>query len=239
MKHFADFYDQLADKKAAKERANKVLKYIRKYNPQAKNILELGTGNGNVLSNFPKKYKLSGLDIEKRFIRLTKEKVPKANLFTSSMHNFKINKKFDVIFSIFDSINFLKNFYQWKETFKTIYQHLGNKGLFIFDVYTPLMLKNTKPITHFSEEQFGFMLTKGTVKGNNLIWNFKIFEKKKNNLYQMHKTLFNEKIFPIKKIEDQITKYFEIIEKLDEETLKKPTKNSERLIYITKKQNKI
>ena len=79
-KHFADFYDQVSDKIAAKERAENVLFYINKYHPKAETVLELGTGNGNVLASFPKNYKLNGLDIKKKFIKLTKEKVPNESI---------------------------------------------------------------------------------------------------------------------------------------------------------------
>lgn len=51
-KHFSNFYDEISSRFDAKKRADKVLKYIRKYSPKAKNVLELGTGNGKVLSFF-------------------------------------------------------------------------------------------------------------------------------------------------------------------------------------------
>ena len=53
----------------------------------------------------------------------------------------KIDERFDVIFSVFDSINFLENFRQWKSTFKAVNEHLNDDGLFIFDMYTPKALR--------------------------------------------------------------------------------------------------
>jgi len=235
-KHFADFYDALADKKEAGQRSLKVQKYINKHHKKAKSILELGTGNGNVLSFFPEKYKLSGLDIEKRYVKLAKRKVKRAKLYAASMHNFEIPDKFDAIFSIFDSINFLKNFKQWKQTFDTVHKHLNDSGLFIFDMYTPLMLKETKKAKpRLFKESFGFLLDKGIVKGNTLTWHFHIYEKKKGNKYNLHSFFFTEKIFPPNKAEALLRKKFKILEKVDGDTLKKPGKYTTRLLYVVRK----
>jgi ubiquinone/menaquinone biosynthesis C-methylase UbiE len=237
-KHFADFWEELASPKSARERGRKVLKYIEKYFPEAKSILELGVGNGNVLTAFPKKYGLSGLDIEKKYVALAKKKLSNASFYVSSMHNFRIKQKFDVIFSVYDSINFLRNLKQWSETFNTVNKHLNKDGLFVFDFYTPFMLGIAKKWVSFSKEPFGFMMDKGIVKGNNLTWDFKIFEKKNNNIYEMHQTYFHERIFPVVEVERRLKKYFRIIEKLDEETLKKPTKSTCRLLYICRKKER-
>tara|TARA_Y100000034_G_scaffold122983_1_gene169154 strand:- start:438 stop:1130 length:693 start_codon:yes stop_codon:yes gene_type:complete len=217
-KHFADFWNQITSHKGAKSRANSVLKRIRKYSPNAKSVLELGVGNGLVLSLFPKKYSLSGLDVEKKFVDLSKKRMPRAHLFTASMHNFKIKKNFDVVFSVYDSINFLENINQWKQTFESVYNHLNEKGLFIFDMFLPVILEKAKEWVKFSEEPFGYMIDTGIVKGNKLTWDFKIFEKKKK-LYEMHQFLFHERIFLVEDIKKSLNKYFEILEskKIDDD----------------------
>ena len=235
-KSFADFYDEISSKSEAKERAEKVLRYIKKYIPKAQTILELGTGNGNVLVNFPKNYELYGLDIEKKYVDLTKEKLPKAHLWTSSMHNFKINKKFDVIFSVFDSINFLKDFNQWEETFQTANKHLNEGGLLIFDMYTKKVLEQNKgKPASFWKEKFGFASDEGIVSGNNLTWKFKIFERTKRDNYKLHDFEFNEKIFPVKEVDSTLKKYFKILEKRDWETLNNLNEKSLRVLYVLRR----
>jgi ubiquinone/menaquinone biosynthesis C-methylase UbiE len=239
-KSFADFYDEISNKSEAKERAGKVLKYIKKYNAKTQSILELGTGNGNVLINFPKNYELYGLDIEKKYVNLTKEKLPKAYLWTSSMHNFKINKKFDVIFSVFDSINFLKDINQWKETFENVYNHLEEGGLFIFDMYTKRVLEHNKgKPASFWKEKFGFASDEGIVNGNNLTWKFKIFERTNGDNYKLHNFEFNEKIFLDKQVESILKKYFKIIEKRDWENMGNPNKKSLRILYVLRKEKRV
>ena len=233
-KDFGDYWDELASIKSAKKRAKKVLSLIRKYNPKAKSILELGVGSGNVLKCFPKRYNLFGLDIGQKYVKLAQKKMPYANLIVSSMHNFKINKKFDVIFSVYDSINFLESFDQWKQTFKTVHNHLNDQGIFIFDMYTPKMLERGKNWSHFSKEKFGYMWDKAEVKGNKLTWHFHIFEKQKGNSYALNEYRFHERMFPVKKTEQELKKHFKIIKKLENVDFCNLT-IKERVLYVVKK----
>lgn len=233
-KDFGDYWDDLADVQSARRRAKRVLELIRKYNPKAKSIMELGVGSGNVLKCFPKKYDLFGLDIDQKYVKLAQKKMPCANLIVSSMHNFKINKKFDVIFSIYDSINFLESFEQWKQTFKTVHKHLNEPGIFIFDMYTPQMLERGKNWSFFSKEKFGYMWDKAEVKGNKLTWHFHIFEKQKGNNYKLNEYKFHEWMFSVKKIEKELRKYFKIIKKFENVDFCEFTIN-ERILYVVKK----
>lgn len=235
-KPFAAFYDALSDKAAARERAMKVVRFIRRYHPDARSVLELGTGNGNVLVNFPEKYELYGLDIEEAFIELTRQKVPEAHLFVASMHDFEVDAKVDVIFSVYDSINFLEEFEQWTQTFAAVHRHLYEGGLFIFDTYTPLVLeRNREAPAIFSEEPFGFSSDEGIVEGNQLTWDHKLFEQIERNIYELHQYYFRERVYPIKEVEVALTKNFRILERVDAESLEDPSEETLRILYVAKR----
>lgn len=242
MKHFAEFYDVLSDRAEAKERAEKVLVYINKYFADAKSVLELGVGNGDVLSCFPEQYTLYGLDIEEEYVELARNKLPHAELYVSSMHNFEINARFDVIFSIYDSINFLESFEQWEQTFNAVHKHLDEKGLFIFDMYTPGILEKEKNELQrrdnratFWRVPIGFVSDKAIIEGNTLTWDFKIFERVQDDLYQLHEYQFTERIFPPRRVGRALEKKFEILEKVDYDTLKQQNKHTSKLLYVTSK----
>ncbi len=201
------------DKKAARERAERILKPIRKHNEKAKKVLELGVGLGAVLENFPKKFIIYGLDIEEEYIDVCKKKIKRGKFFVSSMHNFKINEKFDVIFSVFDSINSLDDFSQWKSTFKAVSHHLNERGLLIFDMYTP------KTLQYFRGEKAragkiskGYEIEWAIVKGNTLTWDLKIFERITEDTYQINEYLWKETIYPVPKVESALSKHFEILQ---------------------------
>lgn len=228
MKDFADFYDDISGQKGAKLRALSVLKYVRKYKLAPKNILELGVGNGNVIKHMPKKVNLYGLDINKKYLKLAKTKAPTLKTVHSSMHNFKTKQEFDLIYCVFDSINFLQNFTRWKQTFKVVKNHLSEEGLFIFDMYTPKMLehqKNNPP--SFYKEKFGYVIDEGIIRGNKLTWIFRIFEKQKGNNYKLWTEKFEERIFTEKQVEAELKEHFKILKK---ETIEDGLK----VIYVLK-----
>lgn len=201
------------DKKAAKDRADRVLKAIKKYHLKTKNVLELGVGLGVVLFHF-KKYEKSGLDLNKEYVKYAKEVIPDANLYVQSMHNFLIKEKFDVIFSVHECINEVKPYKNWEATFKQAFKHLNNDGLLVFDMRTKKHLEDMKKqIVKLEETPTGYVYDNTVVKGNKLTWDTTYFKKVKNNLYKVEKDKYDEYIYPITKVKKSLEKNFEVIEK--------------------------
>ena len=234
-KGFADYWDDLADVKSARARADKVIRFVRKHHSRPGSVLELGVGSGNVLRHFPASWDRYGLDLYEEYLVLARKKMPDAQLLAASMHDFTFERTFDVIFSIFDSINFLENFAQWRSTFKNVYEHLEDDGVFVFDTYTPLMLEKAKTWSIFTEEPFGYLWDKGVVTGNRLTWRFTIFEHLEGARYEKNTFEFRERIYPVEKVEAELTKRFTILEKIDGETLEAPRGDTFRLLYVAKK----
>lgn len=219
LKPFLSFWESTTSEEVARERARYVLKPISEYHKQAKKILEIGCGIGEVLVNLPERYTIYGLDIGKDYIEVCKKKIPEGKFFVSSMHNFKIDEKFDVIFSVY-AINFLKDFAQWKSTFKVVDEHLNRNGLFIFDVYTPKMLRDTlqslqkhdRSTSSVKEFSKGYYYEKEIVKGNTRILDTGIFERLPNGLYQLNKYRRRERIYPVAKMKNALSEHFDILE---------------------------
>jgi SAM-dependent methyltransferase len=219
-KPFVTFWGSLTSKEGGKARARCVLELVNAYCEQAQKILEIGCGIGEVLANLPERYAVYGLDVERDYIEVCRRRIPRGKFFVSSMHNFKVDEKFDVIFSANDAVNFLKDFAQWKSTFKAVSEHLNTGGLFIFDVYTPKMLRDTvrwlekynRSTSSVREFAKGFYYDREIVKGNTLTWDSRIFEKLPNGLYQLHKYKFKETIYPVAKMKKALSEYFEIVE---------------------------
>lgn len=231
-KHYVEFYDEKDITLNAHKRANSVLININKFHPRAKKILELGVGTGDVMKFFPKKYTLGGLDIDKKSIEFAKKNIPHVSLFLSSMHNFKSDKQ-DVIFSIFDSMNYLANFTKWKQTFKTVSDHLNEDGLFIFDMYLLNIIRFSNPRFLFLEESSGYYFDKVVSSGSCLHWKSTIFESIEKDTYKRRFIKWTERIYPPTRVEKEVKKYFKILHKYDAETSGKQNSKTRRMIYIT------
>jgi SAM-dependent methyltransferase len=219
-KPFVTFWESLISKEGGRERARIVLEPVNEYCKQAKKILEIGCGPGEVLVNLPDRYAVYGLDVERDYVEVCRRRMPRGKFFVSSMHNFKVDERFDVIFSANDAVNFLKDFAQWRSTFKMVSEHLNRGGLFIFDVYTPKMLRDTvrwlekynRSTSSVREFAKGFYYDREIVKGNTLTWDSRVFEKLPNGLYRLHKYRFKEAIYPVAKMKSALSQYFDIVE---------------------------
>ena len=73
-----------------------------------------------MLKHLQDTYQVSGLDISSRMLSIARKKVPRAKLFRQDMVDFQINDRFDVIFCVFDSINHVQRFSDWKKVFARV-----------------------------------------------------------------------------------------------------------------------
>lgn len=212
---FAKFYDEMC-----KEVAPTFIKFIKskvkKYKPKAESILELACGTGNVLIPLANDYNAFGLDLSKQMLNVAKKKKSKVKKFIhADMTNFKIDKKFDVVFCVFDSINHLLKFSDWKKMFRKVKEHLKYDGLFLFDMNTLNKIKYIKsesPRLRLITNSNGYNVNKTYVKNNTAVWEEITFLKKKGNIYTMHKELIKEKSFPIRNVKKALNKYYKILE---------------------------
>ena len=136
---FGEFYDAvMGDRRAA---AEQVVELIRAAKPNAKNVLELGCGTGSILKCLQDAYEVSGLDISGKMLSVARKKVPRSKLYRQDMVDFRIGDRFDVIFCVFDSINQVRRFSDWKKVFAAVRRHLSPGGCFIFDINTQRKLE--------------------------------------------------------------------------------------------------
>lgn len=115
-----------------------VSKYIRK----TPGVLELGAGNCKLATHLKRKYRnILATDISFRMLSLNNKK----NLakVCCDMTELPFRKKFDLIISTFDSVNYLLYKKDLRKLFKEISGILNTDGIFTFDVS---MEKNS--ITH-------------------------------------------------------------------------------------------
>ena len=138
---FSKHYDEVIGDRS--KEAEKIKKLIKEFNPKAKTILELACGTGAILEYFTKEYTVSGLDLSKGMITVARREIPSGEFFHQDMTNFKLEKKFDVILCLFDSINHLLKFSDWQKVFKNSYKHLNDGGVLIFDINTEFKLQQS------------------------------------------------------------------------------------------------
>ncbi|RLG54046.1 MAG: hypothetical protein DRN99_05785 [Thermoproteota archaeon] len=235
-KPFAEFYDSILEGDPYAEKYYQIVnRFIEKYNPTARKILELAVGTGNVIGKFPsQKFELHGLDISENYLKIAREKYPHIKYYKQDMSSFQVGEKFDVIFLIFDAINWLTSFSKWESLFDRVKEHLNPNGLFIFNTYSKRALNLFKKWENYSITKFskGIMFDKPSVKRNTLTWEVLLFEKAENHIYQLHRYELIEKIYSLTTIKRALSKRLQILEILDEETGGKVTPKTFKIIFV-------
>ena len=234
---FANYYDLLMGDYSLL--LNAIHTLITHYAPKRKQlrILELGCGTGTILKTFPKSYKLYGLDIAKDMITIAKQKVPHATFVVGDMTNFSLPQKFDVILCVFDSINHLTHFAQWKKVLRLAARHLSKGGVFIFDINTPKRLNTLTTFPPYVKKlnKTTLAVEKLTMKKKNLYaLQIAILENINSATPNIFEEIVEEAAFTKEKVTNEITKHF-VLEKMFDPFRKYVTKNTGRIFFTCRK----
>jgi SAM-dependent methyltransferase len=231
---FAKYYDSLMSD--PKDKVALINGWIKKYNSKATSVLEIACGTGAILKLMEKQYAVSGLDLSKEMLSIAKKKIKKGNLYHQDMTSFSLNKKFDVVLCIFDSINHLPKFSDWNNVFKNSYKHLKKEGIFIFDVNTIKKFNRFGKAKNVFLNPMGknFVIEKASViSKNKLEFSQILLENQKGNNYKLFEEKVIEVAFEKDKIINALEKYFKVLLVFDPKR-KSPSKNSERLYFVCK-----
>jgi SAM-dependent methyltransferase len=227
---FGEFYDVVMGDR--REAAEQVMELIRAAKPDAKNVLELGCGTGSILKRLQDAYEISGLDISGKMLSVARKKVPRSKLYRQDMVDFRIDGRFDVIICVFDSINHVRHFSDWKKVFAAVSRHLSPGGCFIFDINTPRKLERhiaQPPWVHrFQRNLLIIDVTALPSGGSN--WNVKVFEHLNDNRYVLHEEDIVEVSFPLRRIVAALRAHYVKVRVIDSDR-SRPSAKSERLFF--------
>jgi ubiquinone/menaquinone biosynthesis C-methylase UbiE len=131
---FAKYYDLIYHWKDYKKESDALLKLILKYQKsKGKDLLEAGCGTGHHLQYLNKKFNCIGTDINQGILNVAKEKNKGVSFKRADMITMNLNKKFDVIISMFSSIGYVKTIENLEKTLQNLSKHLKKGGVIIIE----------------------------------------------------------------------------------------------------------
>ena len=154
----ARYYDALVGDAQATE---SWCKFIEKHVP-GKELLELACGSGEITIALAKRgYRIDASDLSEAMIHeaMRKEKND-IHFFVMDMNAFTVEKQYDGILCLCDSINYLIEENQIQALFKRVYEHLRKDGVWLFDTHSLDRLEEFQD--EFYEE--------GIVEGKQYAW---------------------------------------------------------------------
>lgn len=143
---YSQYYDLLYSNKDYLSEVEYIDKLIKSNTNNAKTLLDMGCGTGKHAELFCNKgYVVHGIDLSLDMLKIAetrrKGKEKNLNFSHSNITNLNLNKKFDVIVSLFHVMSYQNSNEELIKAFEVAKEHLNDGGIFIFDFwYGPAVL---------------------------------------------------------------------------------------------------
>ena len=140
---FSQYYDDLYSAYDYEADCNHLIEVFKRYCTQTpKSILDLGCGTGtHALTLATKGFHITGIDMSKTQIESAMKKAKmsevseRVNFIHGDMRDFSLDKKFDVVVSLFGSFCYLLEDEDIEMTFRNIHNHLQENGIVVFEFW--------------------------------------------------------------------------------------------------------
>jgi SAM-dependent methyltransferase len=129
---------------------------LTKHQHSPKTVLDLCCGTGTFTRMLMERgYQASGVDISAEMIDVARRRCLEAGLDiefrVQDAAKLRFGRKFDLIVSLFDSLNYIVEAASLQQAFHRVNEHLNADGLFVFDMNTELALS----IGLFNQDNLG------------------------------------------------------------------------------------
>jgi len=211
---------------------------IKRHNPTATSLLELGCGTGSIMAGFAGTYQLTGIDQSAKMLQIAQHKLPAATLHEGTIAGFELHEQFDVIICVFDTLNHLTDFSDWRKLFASAKKHLRSNGLFIFDMNTIGRLQALSHIPSYVQDfKTGTMeMIIEPVSSGEVVWHVVIQEPAADGAIQVYQERVHEASFPLSEVITEIKTHFTILEQFDSQHAA-PTDRSDRVYFVCQLSN--
>lgn len=120
---------------------------LRRFERHPETVLDLGCGTGSMsvlLAN--KGYRVIGADISEDMLTVAAQKAAECDnppfFIRQPMQKLRLPMPMDAVVCLLDSLNYVTQPEDVRETMRRVYRNLTPGGIFIFDINTPYKLKN-------------------------------------------------------------------------------------------------
>jgi cyclopropane fatty-acyl-phospholipid synthase-like methyltransferase len=139
--HFAFLYDVLMDEAPYEKWLDFFQKKVSGHLNSAKSLLDIGCGTGTLAIQLAGQgFNVTGVDLSDEMLAVSASKLAETDqritFVQQDMRQLQLGQTFPIATAFCDVINYLESFEDVKETFSSVYDHLDDGGLFLFDVHS-------------------------------------------------------------------------------------------------------
>lgn len=239
---FAKIYDDLINEDINYDNmVSRIIEICNEHNIECKDYLDVACGTGNVTVRLAKHFKdIYAVDLSEDMLREAfnklKENRIKGKIICQDMTEMQLNRKFDLITSVLDSTNYITDEDDLEKYFSSVKEHLKDDGIFIFDVNSYYKLSEIlgNNIYTYSEEDVFY--TWENVFEDDMVSMFLTFFVKQGELYERFEEEHFERAYKEEELESALSNCgLKVINKFDGYSNNKVQANSERIVYVVKK----
>jgi len=244
----AEIYDQVMHDVDYEAWTDYIEEIIMQHHHKAEDLLELACGTGTMALSIEEfgYYNIVATDISPQMIEIAQKKAKKersdVEFKTMDFLELDLDRKFDIVYMIFDSLNYLHNDDHILKLHQNVREVLNPDGLFIYDFTTPR--NSMKAISYLDKEEQQVndsvryqRESKYDHKDRVHTNTFKIerLSPQSGEIVQSFQEVHKQRIYSLEEITDLINKTdFEIIEAYDGFQLVPARKNSLRITMVLK-----
>lgn len=143
---YSQYYDLLYSDKDYSSEVSYIDSLIKSSKANSKSLLDMGCGTGKHASLLcDKGYIVHGIDLSEDMLKIAKTRISgkedKLSFSHSNIQELSLNKKFDVVVSLFHVMSYQNSNDELIKAFEVAKNHLNDEGVFIFDFwYGPAVL---------------------------------------------------------------------------------------------------
>lgn len=241
---FAYVYDELTDDISYQKRAAYFDGIIQSVTHQRGILLDLACGTGSLSEEFAKLgYDVIGADCSEDMLAVAMEKRVESGLdiiyLCQSMQDLDLYGTVDAAVCALDSLNHITELDELQKAMDKVSLFLHPDGVFVFDVNTAYkhqqVLGNQNFVYDYDDV---YLVWKNTLLPQNTIQiDLDLFEKEGDHYFRTSES-FQERAYTQQELEQVLKKAGLKIEAIyHEDSLQPPMETSQRLIYVTTKEN--
>lgn len=208
-KVFSKLYDKFMEFSDYGAWEKQIEELIQEGQPNGKQLLDIGCGTGELLLRMAKNYQCDGMDLSEGMLKVAQRKLKhrEVRLFLGDMVEFDTGYRYDIMVSLFDTVNHILSLEELESHLKSVEKSLNPGGVYIFDVVDREFMETMFPGDVFVDNR----------KDITCIWEHEIeegidyidatyFLKNSRGSWDKFTESYSKKIFSSIEIEDTISK---------------------------------